>query len=101
VISRILSAAIRLLIRFYQRILNPMIKFTAGPGAGCRFSPTCSNYFLQAVEAHGPFRGSWIGICRIFRCHPWGGSGYDPVPPARCAGDHPHPRRRRGKTTGF
>jgi putative membrane protein insertion efficiency factor len=85
VISRFLSAVIRLVIRFYQRILSPMLKFTAGPAAGCRFSPTCSHYFLQAVELHGPFRGSWIGICRIFRCHPWGGSGYDPVPPARNA----------------
>jgi putative membrane protein insertion efficiency factor len=69
-----------MLIRFYQRVLNPMIKFTAGPAAGCRFSPTCSNYFLQAVEAHGPLKGSWLGIRRIFRCHPWGGWGYDPVP---------------------
>ena len=80
-ISRILSAVIRVAIRFYQRILNPMLKFAAGPAAGCRFSPSCSNYFLEAVETHGPFRGSWLGICRIFRCHPWGGSGYDPVPP--------------------
>jgi hypothetical protein len=100
VISRLLSAAIRVLIRGYQRILSPMLKFTAGPAAGCRFSPTCSNYFLQAVELHGPGRGSWLGICRIFRCHPWGGSGYDPVPPAHnthsskhscsCHGDSPH-----------
>jgi putative membrane protein insertion efficiency factor len=83
VISNALSAVIRLGIRFYQKVLSPMLKFTAGPGAGCRYVPTCSNYFLQAVAAHGPFRGSWLGICRIFRCHPWGGSGYDPVPPRR------------------
>jgi len=88
VIARILSAIIRVMIRFYQRILNPMLKFTAGPAAGCRFSPSCSNYFLQAVETHGPFRGSWLGICRIFRCHPWGGSGYDPVPPGTDACKH-------------
>ncbi|MBC8128239.1 MAG: membrane protein insertion efficiency factor YidD [Gloeobacteraceae cyanobacterium ES-bin-144] len=79
-ISRFLSFLIRLLIRFYQRILNPMLKVIAGPALGCRYSPSCSNYFLQAVELHGPIRGSWYGICRIFRCHPWGGSGYDPVP---------------------
>ncbi|HSP41310.1 MAG TPA: membrane protein insertion efficiency factor YidD [Luteolibacter sp.] len=82
-IARAAIFVIRLLIRFYQRILRPMLRFSAGPGAGCRFSPSCSNYFLQAVETHGPLLGSWFGICRIFRCHPWGGSGYDPVPPAR------------------
>ena len=70
-----------MLIRFYQRILNPMLKTISGPGMGCRYEPSCSNYFLQAVERYGPFRGSWHGICRIFRCHPWGGCGYDPVPP--------------------
>ncbi|MEX1114991.1 MAG: membrane protein insertion efficiency factor YidD [Akkermansiaceae bacterium] len=84
-ISRFLTFLIRSLIRFYQRILNPMIKATGGPGLGCRYDPTCSHYFLQAAELHGPFRGSWYGICRIFRCHPWGGSGYDPVPSARNA----------------
>ncbi len=97
-ISRILSTVIRLVIRFYQRILNPMLKYTAGPGVGCRFSPSCSNYFLQAVELHGPFRGSWHGICRIFRCHPWGGSGYDPVPPAGDAREGKHSCSRHGET---
>jgi putative membrane protein insertion efficiency factor len=95
VITRLLTAVIRLLIRFYQRILRPMLRFAAGPAAGCRFTPSCSNYFLQAVELHGPLRGSWYGICRIFRCHPWGGCGYDPVPPAGAAehstNSHHHP----------
>ncbi|MEM1082925.1 MAG: membrane protein insertion efficiency factor YidD [Verrucomicrobiota bacterium] len=76
---------IRLLIRFYQRFLNPVLKVLGGPLAGCRYQPTCSNYFLEAVERHGPWKGSWYGICRIFRCHPWGGHGYDPVPPAKAA----------------
>ena len=91
-----LSTAIRLVIRFYQRILNPMLKVVAGPGMGCRYEPSCSNYFLQAVELHGPFRGSWRGICRIFRCHPWGGCGYDPVPPPRGAGTGKHSGSSRG-----
>jgi putative membrane protein insertion efficiency factor len=81
-IARIATSLIRWLIRFYQIALRPMIKFTAGPSAGCRFTPSCSHYFLQAVEAHGPLTGSWHGIRRILRCHPWGGCGYDPVPPA-------------------
>ncbi|MEI6177891.1 MAG: membrane protein insertion efficiency factor YidD [Verrucomicrobiota bacterium] len=89
-ISKLLSTLIWILIRFYQRVLSPMLKVVAGPAAGCRYSPTCSNYFLQSVEAHGPFRGSWFGICRIFRCHPWGGSGYDPVPSPRCADSRKH-----------
>jgi uncharacterized protein len=89
-IARFLSTLIRWAILLYQRILSPMLRFAAGPGAGCRYSPSCSNYFLQAVAVHGPFRGSWHGICRIFRCHPWGGSGYDPVPPPGRSGAHPH-----------
>jgi putative membrane protein insertion efficiency factor len=85
VISNLFSTLIRIAIRFYQRVLNPMLKVAAGPAAGCRFTPTCSNYLLQAVDAHGPLRGCWLGICRIFRCHPWGGCGYDPVPPTPAA----------------
>jgi len=81
--SAIAKFLIRLLIRCYQRFLGPLLHFGAGPAAGCRFSPSCSHYFLEAVETHGVLRGGWIGICRIFRCHPWGGSGYDPVPQAK------------------
>jgi hypothetical protein len=49
--------------------------------ASCRHYPTCSEYALQAVKIHGPFKGIWLTIKRILRCHPWGSSGYDPVPP--------------------
>jgi uncharacterized protein len=96
VISRFLSFVIWVLIRFYQRILNPMLKAVSGPAMGCRYQPSCSNYFLQAVEAHGPFRGSWYGVCRIFRCHPWGGCGYDPVPTAKKAGTPENPCSNHG-----
>ena len=46
----------------------------------CRYTPTCSQYMVEAVLKYGPFKGGWLGIKRILRCHPWGGSGYDPVP---------------------
>ena len=97
-IPRILSAGIRMLIRFYQRFVSPLLQVAAGPAAGCRFAPTCSHYFLQAVELHGPWRGSWLGIRRIFRCHPWGGSGYDPVPPPRTTNPPHHPCACHGES---
>ena len=74
---------IRLLIRFYQICISPALHFITGPGGGCRFEPTCSQYFLEAVEAHGSLRGTWLGLKRIARCHPWGGCGHDPVPAAK------------------
>lgn len=63
------------LIRFYQVCLSPL-KGTSS----CRFTPTCSQYALEAFRKHGVFKGAWLSIRRILRCHPWGGSGYDPVP---------------------
>jgi len=82
-----MKALVRLLIRGYQLFLSPVIHFIGGPGAGCRFRPTCSEYFLQAVEHHGALKGGWLGVCRLARCQPWGGSGYDPVPGTH----HEHP----------
>jgi len=77
---------IRILIRLYQWTLSPVLAALGGPGSGCRFEPSCSEYFLQAVETHGALRGSWLGLKRIGRCHPWGDSGHDPVPvDHRCA----------------
>ncbi|HEX6694936.1 MAG TPA: membrane protein insertion efficiency factor YidD [Longimicrobiales bacterium] len=63
-------------IRLYQRAISPLL-----PPA-CRFTPTCSEYAVQAIEAHGAGKGSWLAVKRLARCHPWGGSGYDPVPPS-------------------
>jgi len=62
-----------LLARIYQLIISPMI-----PNA-CRYTPTCSAYFIEAVQKYGPFKGGWMGLKRIGRCHPWGGHGHDPV----------------------
>lgn len=64
-------------IHFYQRFISPLT-----PPA-CRFTPTCSQYAVEALQTHGALRGSWLAIKRILRCHPWGGSGYDPVPPKK------------------
>ncbi len=75
---------IRLLIRGYQVAISPVLSVLVGqPNAGCRFQPTCSRYFLAAVEEHGMLRGAWLGLKRIGRCQPWGGQGHDPVPPRR------------------
>ena len=60
-------------VRVYQRA-------RAGRPSPCRFVPSCSTYALEALEEHGPVRGSWLSARRLCRCHPWGGSGYDPVP---------------------
>jgi putative membrane protein insertion efficiency factor len=76
---------IRFCIRFYQLAVSPVLVFLGGPRSGCRFTPTCSEYFLQAVQAHGVGRGSWLGLKRLAHCHPWGGQGEDPVPPAAAA----------------
>ncbi|MBP5515020.1 MAG: membrane protein insertion efficiency factor YidD [Bacteroidaceae bacterium] len=61
-------------IRFYQRFISPLTP------PSCRFTPTCSQYAIEALRKHGPLRGLYLAIRRILRCHPWGGSGYDPVP---------------------
>ena len=61
-------------IKLYQILLSPLI------GPSCRFAPTCSNYAIEAINKHGPFKGFWLAIKRISKCHPWGDSGHDPVP---------------------
>ena len=71
---KLLSLIFLLLIRFYQLVISPFL-----PNS-CRFTPTCSQYGMEAISKHGPFKGLWLTIRRISRCHPWGGHGHDPVP---------------------
>jgi putative membrane protein insertion efficiency factor len=75
------ESCVRGALRAYKLTLSPLI------GRGCRFVPTCSEYAAEALIGHGPWRGTSLAVRRLCRCHPWGGSGYDPVPP---------PRQRKG-----
>ncbi len=67
-------------LRAYQRWISPALHALSGPGSGCRYTPSCSQYCLEAVVRHGAAKGSWLGLRRLARCHPWGGCGPDPVP---------------------
>jgi putative membrane protein insertion efficiency factor len=78
----ILRAFLILPIRLYQWTLSPLL------GVNCRYAPSCSAYAIEAIETHGAARGLWFAARRLLRCHPWGGSGYDPVPARRHARDH-------------
>lgn len=73
-IIRLIKWLLILPIRFYQLSISPMLP------KSCRFEPTCSAYAVEALRRHGPVKGLWLAVRRILRCHPWGGSGYDPVP---------------------
>ncbi|MDO6434292.1 membrane protein insertion efficiency factor YidD [Flavitalea sp. BT771] len=73
-LRRILSLPLIALIKLYQWIISPLL------GPKCRFTPTCSQYALEALQKYGPLKGGWLALRRIVRCHPWGGHGVDPVP---------------------
>ena len=79
--------ALKGLIQAYRWFVSPML------GVNCRFAPSCSEYALEAVSRHGALRGSALAAWRLCRCHPWGGDGFDPVPPIETAS----PASRRGK----
>jgi putative membrane protein insertion efficiency factor len=69
-----------LAIRLYRVTVSPLQTFLFGPTCGCRFSPTCSQYAMEALSTHGTVKGIWLTLKRLARCHPWGGCGHDPVP---------------------
>ncbi|RJP33041.1 MAG: membrane protein insertion efficiency factor YidD [Actinobacteria bacterium] len=71
---RTVQHAIKAVIRAYQILISSWLPPT------CRFYPSCSQYMLQAVERYGPVRGTWMGLRRLARCHPWNDGGYDPLP---------------------
>lgn len=70
----LLSKLMLALIAFYRTCISPLLPPT------CRYTPTCSQYAQEAIRKYGPFKGGWLALRRILRCHPFGGSGYDPVP---------------------
>jgi uncharacterized protein len=74
VVNRLFSSLFLLLIRLYQYLISPIL------GPSCRYTPTCSQYGVEAIRKHGAFKGGWLTLKRIARCHPWGGHGPDPVP---------------------
>ncbi|MEN9910307.1 MAG: hypothetical protein RLZZ540_3466 [Bacteroidota bacterium] len=80
--SKIIIFPFVLLVRFYQLVISPLMPAT------CRFTPTCSAYMIEALKIHGLFYGGYLGLKRILSCHPWGKSGYDPVPEKKC--NHKH-----------
>lgn len=69
-----ISKILILPIRFYQGVISPILP------SSCRYTPTCSHYAVEALQKHGPIKGSWLAIKRIASCNPWGGTGHDPVP---------------------
>jgi hypothetical protein len=73
-LKRITGGILIGLIRFYQAAISPYLP------PSCRYTPTCSAYGIEAIKKYGPIKGGWLTLKRLASCHPWGGSGYDPVP---------------------
>jgi putative membrane protein insertion efficiency factor len=74
-LKKIITFPFLVLIRFYQYALSPYLG-----GSKCRYTPTCSQYTLEAIQKYGPIKGIYLGAKRLSKCHPGGGHGYDPVP---------------------
>lgn len=85
-----LTRALLAVLRVYKGLLSPLF------AGSCRYLPSCSDYMAEAVARHGAVAGCWLGLRRLARCHPWGASGFDPVPPRgqRPSGNHDHAGRR-------
>lgn len=79
-LGKIIRFPFLMLIRFYQKCLSPLM-----PNV-CRYKPSCSEYMFEAIQVHGVIKGIYLGTKRLLRCHPWGGSGFDPVPPKKVSG---------------
>jgi len=71
---KLLAIPLIILIKIYQLLISPLFP------PSCRFTPTCSHYTVEALKKYGILKGGWLGFRRIIKCHPWGGSGYDPIP---------------------
>jgi putative membrane protein insertion efficiency factor len=79
-VSSLVIRVLTLAIRAYQVTISPALAFLFGPTAGCRFTPTCSQFAVDAIRSRGAVTGSWLAAKRICRCHPFGKCGHDPVP---------------------
>ncbi|MDY9919174.1 MAG: membrane protein insertion efficiency factor YidD [Proteiniphilum sp.] len=82
--KNVLTWILLLPVYFYRAVISPLMP------PSCRYTPTCSQYTIEALKKHGPFKGSYLSAKRIISCNPWGGSGYDPVP-------DPKPKKRKPK----
>lgn len=80
-IARIVGWPLLGAIWLYRHTVSPLL------GVNCRFAPSCSEYAIDALREYGGLRGGWLAVKRISRCHPWGGAGYDPVPPRKTGGE--------------
>ncbi|WP_151703473.1 membrane protein insertion efficiency factor YidD [Nitrincola alkalilacustris] len=86
-IRGLISRFFILLVKFYQYFISPLIP------PSCRFYPSCSSYMIEAIQVHGPFKGLWLGLRRVSRCHPWSEGGIDPVPPRCCQHENKSPNK--------
>ncbi|MDE6714939.1 MAG: membrane protein insertion efficiency factor YidD [Muribaculaceae bacterium] len=74
IINSFIKYCLLIPVYFYRAVISPLFP------PSCRYYPTCSQYAIEAINKYGPFKGLWLAVKRILRCHPWGGQGYDPVP---------------------